>query len=51
MTVGEATVPCAVLIPDLTRHIDVVELISKEFLRELLSLKDGDRVTLTLSTS
>ncbi len=51
MTVGEASIPCAVLIPDLTRHIDVVELISKEFLRERLSLEDGDRVTLTLSTS
>ena len=51
MTVGGATVPCAVLIPDLTRHTDVVEIISKEFLRELLSLEDGDRVTLTLSTS
>jgi len=51
MTVGEASVQCAVLIPDLTRHIDVVELISKEFLRERLSLEDGDRVTLTLNTS
>ena len=51
MTVGEASVQCAVLIPDLTRHIDVVELISKEFLRERLTLEDGDRVTLTLSTS
>ena len=48
---GEASVPCAVLIPDLTRHIDVVELISTEFLRERLALNDGDRVTLTLSPS
>ncbi|MGB2276694.1 MAG: hypothetical protein ACPH5S_06960 [Candidatus Poseidoniaceae archaeon] len=35
----------------MTRHIDVVELISKEFLRERLSLSDGERVTLTLTTS
>ena len=39
-----------VLIPDLTRHIDVVELISKEFLRERLSLRTAT-VTLTLTTS
>ena len=51
MTAGDQAVPCAVLIPDLTRHIDVVELISTEFLRERLGLEDGDRVTLTLSTS
>ena len=47
---GES-VACAVLIPDLTRHIDVVELISTEFLRERLGLEDGARVTLTLSSS
>ena len=51
MTVDDQSVPCAVLIPDLTRHIDVVELISTEFLRERLDLEDGDRVTLALSTS
>ena len=51
MTAGEESIPCAVLIPDLTRHIDVVEIISKEFLRERLTLEDGDRVTLTLTTS
>ena len=51
LSVGDESVPCAVLIPDLTRHIDVVELISKAFLRERLSLEDGARVTLTLATS
>ena len=51
ITVDDQAVPCAVLIPDLTRHIDVVELISTEFLRERLSLNDGDRITLSLSTS
>ncbi|MBV18688.1 MAG: hypothetical protein CMA56_02355 [Euryarchaeota archaeon] len=51
MTAGEESIRCAVLIPDLTRHIDVVEIISKEFLRERLNLEDGARVTLTLTTS
>ena len=51
VTVDDQAVPCAVLIPDLTRHIDVVELISTEFLRKRLDLKDGDRVTLSLSIS
>tara|TARA_B100000579_G_scaffold415723_1_gene410591 strand:- start:596 stop:1069 length:474 start_codon:yes stop_codon:yes gene_type:complete len=39
-------VECAILIPDLTRHIDVVEVISVEYLREKLNLNDGDDVTL-----
>ncbi len=39
---------CAILIPDLTRHIDVVEVISQLFLRESLDLIDGDRVRLQL---
>jgi len=39
---------CAILIPDLTRHIDVVEVISKLFLRESLNLIDGERVILQL---
>ena len=42
-------VDCAVLIPDLTRHFDVVEVISPTFLREFLDLKDGDEVELELS--
>ena len=46
--VGERTVDCAVLIPDLTRHFDVVEVISPTFLREHLDLKDGDEVELEL---
>jgi len=44
---GEA-VECAVLIPDLTRHVDVVEIISTAFLRERMHLNDGDRITLSL---
>jgi len=38
----------AVLIPDLTRHTDVVEFISPEFLRETLDVEDGDEVTIHL---
>lgn len=41
-------VECAVLIPDLTRHVDVVEVISTAFLRERLELKDGDAITISL---
>jgi len=44
----EATiVNCAILIPDLTRHTDVVEVIASEFLREALDLIDGDEVILS----
>jgi len=46
---GEDSVECAVLIPDLTRHYDVVEIISAKFLREHFSLVDGDIVTIQLS--
>jgi riboflavin kinase len=45
----EQELPCAILIPDLTRHVDVVEVISTEFLRDALSISDGDIVTLNLS--
>ena len=31
---------CTMLIPDLTRHTDVVEVIACAFLREKLSLED-----------
>ncbi|MGB1549404.1 MAG: DUF120 domain-containing protein [Candidatus Poseidoniaceae archaeon] len=39
---------CAVLIPDLTRHEDVVEVIAGVFLRESCSLVDGDTVSIVL---
>jgi len=41
--------PCAILIPDLTRHVDVVEVIATDFLRDALSISDGDIVSLNLS--
>lgn len=39
---------CAILIPDLTRHEDVVEVIAGVFLRESCSVEDGDRVSIVL---
>ena len=42
----ENVIDCAILIPDLTRHVDVVEVISGPFLRERLSIEDGDIVAL-----
>ena len=47
ISVGES-VPCAVLIPDLTRHVDVVEVISEVFLRETLEVLDGEEVEITV---
>ena len=41
-------IPCAVLIPDLTRHVDVVEVIATDFLRDALNISDGDVVSLNL---
>ena len=40
---------CAILIPDLTRHVDVVEVIATDFLRDTLNLTDGDVVSLNLN--
>ena len=42
-------IPCAILIPDLTRHVEVIEVIADIFLRESLDLKDGSIVNLNLS--
>ena len=44
----EHNLPCAILIPDLTRHEDVVEVIAGVFLRESCSLVDGDTVSIVL---
>ena len=41
-------IDCAVLIPDLTRHEDVVEIICSVFLREALEVTDGDEVVVQL---
>ena len=42
----DQSIDCAILIPDLTRHVDVVEVISGPFLRERLGVKDGNEITL-----
>ena len=44
----EASLSCAILIPDLTRHVDVVEVIAIDFLRDTLDITDGDVVSLSL---
>ena len=41
-------IECAILIPDLTRHVEVIEVIAEVFLRETLDLTDGNRVSLNL---
>ena len=46
--VDETSHDCAILIPDLTRHEDVVEVIAGVFLRESCSIQDGDTVSIFL---
>ena len=41
-------IPSAILIPDLTRHVDVIEIISTKFLRERINLSDGDLVIIEI---
>lgn len=40
---------CAVIMPIRTHHTDVLEVISKHYLRSALGLKDGDVLELTVS--
>jgi riboflavin kinase len=42
-------VDCAVIMPIRTHHTDVLEVISKHYLRNALGLKDGDVLELTVS--
>ena len=44
----DKSVQCAILIPDLTRHIDVIEIISGTFLREYFNIEDGAKVSVEL---
>ena len=44
---GDMSLKCAILIPDLTRHTDVVEVIASVFLREAFDLLDGDELSIT----
>jgi len=45
---GETWTDCAVLIPDLTRHTETAEVISKSFLRESIPCNDGDFVSIRI---
>src|SRR5437667_259231 len=42
-------VDCAVIMPIRTHHTDVLEVISKHYLRNALGIKDGDVVELAVS--
>ncbi len=46
---GDVKVECALLIPDLTRHTDVVEVIACSFLRERMSIDDDDTVYISVN--
>tara|TARA_B000000475_G_C15835658_1_gene381734 strand:- start:130 stop:597 length:468 start_codon:yes stop_codon:yes gene_type:complete len=46
---GDVKVECALLIPDLTRHTDVVEVIACSFLRERMSIDDNDTVYISVN--
>tara|TARA_B100000767_G_scaffold30663_1_gene26345 strand:+ start:1984 stop:2412 length:429 start_codon:yes stop_codon:yes gene_type:complete len=48
ITSGDISNDCAILIPDLTRHQDVVEVIADVFLRETCNLEDGTEVSIVL---
>ncbi|MBI2208298.1 CTP-dependent riboflavin kinase [Candidatus Woesearchaeota archaeon] len=42
-------IKCAIIIPEFTRYgLDIVEVISEFNLREILNLKDGDRIKIEL---
>ena len=45
---GDEWTRCAILIPDLTRHTEIAEVISSSFLREALPCEDGDEVFIRL---
>ena len=45
---GDEWISCAILIPDLTRHTEIAEVISPSFLREALPCEDGDEVFIRL---
>ena len=43
----ETRLECAILVPDLTQHVDVIEVISTVKLRDALPVVDGDAVSLS----
>ena len=42
---------CAMIIPDLTRHKETIELIAPVHLKSELKLKDGDKITVKIFNS
>ena len=44
-------IPSAILIPDLTRHVDVIEIISTKFLRKTIKVSDNDSVIIEIDTN
>ena len=44
----EPNEPCAIVIPKITHHDNVIELIAPGNLRELLGLRDGDMVIISI---
>ncbi len=44
-------VSCAVIIPKLSRHSDIIELIAEKNLRNKLSLSDGSSITVMIVSS
>ena len=47
----KSSLDVVILIPDLTRHVNVIEIISTVFLREKLSLSDGDNVLVKIKSN
>ena len=45
---GDEWIRCAILIPDLTRHTEIAEVISSSFLREALPCEAGEEVFISL---
>lgn len=41
-------IPSAILIPDLTRHVDVIEIISAKYLRETMDVSDEDLINIEI---
>lgn len=44
-----ASVPCALILPHRTHHAKTVEVVSSEFLRDKLHLKDGDEIDVSVT--
>ena len=43
-------IDCAVILPEKSKYNDVIEIISKYYLRKILNLNDGDKIKLKIYT-